>query len=188
MRRRVVVTVPLIGLVALALADARPALAEADSEYVREGVSISAAGVYAIQNTSGRWRDKDDTGGAHLRFDNRISPGVSLGLFAEWLGWQGRDAVSTGITVKVFPVEMFDMSLLGGILQPYFIGTAGAVFVEDRDDGDMSAGGNFRGGGGFDLYVTESLYTYGEVHYSGAGGDPSGLESTNFLAGVGWRF
>jgi hypothetical protein len=39
-----------------------------------------------------------------------------------------------------------------------------------------------------DIYATENAAFFGEVHYSGAGGEPSGIESTNFLAGFSWRF
>lgn len=164
------------------------ALAEADSEYVRDGAYVSIAGVFALQNASGDYKNLDDTGGVHVRVGARVAPQLDLSLYGEWLHYDGEDPGSTGVIAKLFVVEFFDTSLLDGMLQPYVMGGAGVIFAEEKDGNSTKAGGNFRGGGGVDIYVSENAYLYGEVHYSGAGGDPSGIESTNFLAGFAWRF
>jgi hypothetical protein len=183
---------PLLGWAAglLIVLAAPAALAEADSEYVREGAYVSIAGVYALQNASGDYKNLDDTGGVHGRFGIRIAPALAIEFYGEWLYYDDENVGSGGVLAKFFVVEMFDTSLLDGIIQPYLIGGAGAIFADRRGSGSdkTKAGGNFRGGGGVDVYLTENAMLYGEAHYSGAGGDPSGIESTNFLAGFGWRF
>jgi len=165
-----------------------PAAADADSEYVREGPSISLAGVYAIQDAGGDFKNLDNTGGVHARLGVRIAASFEIGAYGEWLHYSGEDPGYVGAYVKIFPFEAFDMSLLGGILQPYAFGGAGVIFAEEADGGKTRAGANYLGGMGLDFYLTENLALFGEVHYSGAGGDPSGIRSTNILAGATWRF
>lgn len=175
--------VPMLALTCLLWAGA--AGAEADSEYVREGGYIAAAGVFALENTSQEYSDLDNTGGVQARFGYRLAPQLGFELFGEWLGYQGENPGAFGVNMKLYPVEFFDTSLLGGVVQPYVMGSAGFIWV---DKGGTNVGGNFRGGGGLDVYLSEHVFLFGEVHYSGAGGVPSGIESTNFLAGGGWRF
>ncbi|MGH0034550.1 MAG: hypothetical protein ACQGVK_05945 [Myxococcota bacterium] len=166
------------------------AMAEADSEYVREGAYLSIAGVFALQNAGDDFKDLDDTGGIHARFGARVAPGLAIEFWGEWLDYDGENVGTTGMIAKLFVVELFDGSLLDGVVQPYLMGGGGVMFAEERGpgDNDTSAAGNFRGGGGVDFYVTENAVLFGEVHYSGAGGDLTGIESTNVLAGFSWRF
>ena len=161
-----------------------------DNEFIRDGAWLSVSGVGAFQNTRDDFKNRDSTAGFQLRAGMRFAPPLSVGIYGEWLNFQGANPVSVGAMVKLFPIELFDTSLLGGRVQPYFFGGAGAMFADDTGSSgdDVNAGGNFRGGGGVDVYATENLVAFSEVHYSGAGGDVTGLESLNVLLGLSWRF
>jgi hypothetical protein len=178
--------------VALAIACAAPLLlgttARAqDSEYEREGAYLGLAGVFALANTGKQFSNLGDTGGVNFQAGYRLAPSASLELFGEWLYFGNENPGFFGLTLKLYLPELFGFSLADGRIQPYAVGSSGFALAEDSRN-NIDFGGNFRGGLGCDFYLTEDLALYGQVHYSGSGGVPSGLDSTNFLAGAIFRF
>ncbi len=192
------VTIPALMLLAAccaAVAVSVPARAQdeeegnGENEYVREGGWISAAGVFAIQNAAQDFRDRENSGGAQVRAGLRFVAPFDIGIFGEWVNFQGANPVSIGALVKLFPIELFGTSLFGGVVQPYLVGSAGVMFGDNPESSSgTSAGANLRGGGGVDVYLTRNAVLFGEVQYSGAGGDMARLDSTNVALGFTWRF
>jgi len=171
----------------VALASAAAAQDEAEEpDYAREGPYLGIHGFGLIEHARGDLRGVGDSGGLGASIGFRVAPALGVEIMGEWAYLEGRNPWSIGLQARLYPLPFFDRSVLDDRLQPYVLGFAGLQTGELGKGGQP--GGNFRIGGGADFWLNEDIALTGNVVYSGSGGDPANLRSTNITLGALFRY
>jgi opacity protein-like surface antigen len=177
---------------------AAPALAQDDDDeedadvFAREGLYLSARGLYALEDWSDEERHgADNTDGVGATVGYRMSPFVGLEVDVEYtrdfIHPDSRDVslIYASTRMKVYPMT--------GRIQPFLMGGIGilATLVRNRDGAkprDDRADWAFRGGGGLDVYITKNWMITSEASYVATVGNVKNLNYAVFGLGVTYRF
>ena len=167
---------------------------EEDPVYARSGPYVQAYATYAIENFQNEFPNGyklDDAAGISGRVGYRIDRYFSVEAEFQWIDSFDVSGVDRGDLDTFAGTLNAKAYLLPSRFQPFLVMGIGAVHF-DLDTNLLSEDSTsflFKGGGGFDVYVTEHFVLGFEVTYSVTdGGDFDDFEWTTVGAGLQYRF
>ncbi len=180
--------------VALLMAAAAAAEEAEPPVYARSGPYVQAYATYAIENFQNEFPSGtkiDDAAGVSGRVGYRLDRYFSVEAEFQWIDSFDVSGIDRGELDTFAGTLNAKAYLLPSRFQPFLVLGIGAVHF-DLDTNLLSEDSTdfiFKGGGGFDVYLTEHFVLGFEVTYSVTdGGDFDDFEWTTVGAGLQYRF